>query len=166
MDKYTANCELLRASTTGDLDGILRALDKGAAVNTCLPTWFRMENPEDNVSSTFGPPMSATSKHLTPLMHASREGHVRAVRLLIEEKACVHQKDKDGMRPLHFAAAAGLRDCCELLLEARADPRLVDDYDRDPYLCLPQECLGVGSEQQTWKTLLRQRGNMARALSF
>mmetsp|Transcript_31447 Transcript_31447/g.61753 ORF Transcript_31447/g.61753 Transcript_31447/m.61753 type:complete len:195 (-) Transcript_31447:127-711(-) len=172
ISKDSANCHLLRASTDGNLDGILRALDAGASVNTRLPTWFRAQSAYDDSDAegdavvNFGPPIAATSKYLTPLMHASRQGHVQAVHLLLEEKASVHLREMDGMRPLHFAAAGGSRDCCELLLQARADPHLVDDHDRDPYLCLPLEKLHGQTEQQAWKTLLREGGKMARSVSF
>merc|ERR1719433_301609 len=174
LSRDSANCQLLRASTDGNLDAILDALNAGATVNTRLPTWFRVSSAHDRYEFEegelpdliFGPPTAATSKDLTPLMHASMEGHAKAVRLLLEENACVHLEDEDGMRPLHFAAAGGSRDCCELLLQARADPRMVDDYDRDPFLCLPEESLSEQDELQAWKALLRTSGDLARSLSF
>merc|ERR1719195_1594541 len=111
----SANCQLLRASTDGNLDAILDALNAGATVNTRLPTWFRVSSAHDRYEFEegelpdliFGPPTAATSKDLTPLMHASmeapavaaaaaaRQGHAKAVRLLLEENACVHLEDED-----------------------------------------------------------------------
>merc|ERR1712113_590622 len=63
----------------------------------------------------WGPVCPATSASLTPLMHAAREGHTEAVRLLIEASARLSDVDNEGMQVIHFAAIAGSHECCSLL---------------------------------------------------
>merc|ERR1719464_49017 len=82
-----------------------------------------------------------TDPGLTPLMRAAKEGHVKAINLLLEFRAAVHVRDGDGMTPLHFAAAAGCRDSCEALLKAGANPCTLDESKSIPFDSLPKECL-------------------------
>ena len=82
------------------------------------------DSPRDDVASQ--PPdtprdevalLSGTSD-VTPLMLASRYGHHKAVKVLLESGASVNQKELNGWSSLHRAASAGhikvmklLRDC-------------------------------------------------------
>jgi len=96
---------------------------------------------------------------LTPLMAASKEGHLEAMLFLLRSKACLESEDEDGMRPLHFAALAGAHDCCQALLQARACPTALDDLGRDAYACLPRECTLSRLERSKWRKLMHPVSN-------
>jgi len=162
------NCRLLRASAEGDTQAIMQALEEGAKVDTRLPMRIRMahvEHEEDGCDCPgtdlaieeepeWVPAHEATSASMTPLMHAAKEGHVKAVRLLLQEGADLELCDHEGMQPLHLAAWGASFEVCSILLEARADPHRQDHDDRDPFLCVPAEAL-VGPGQRKWFQLLR-----------
>jgi hypothetical protein len=146
-----ANLMLLGACRDGDIDGINEALKAGADVNTRLPLWMRcgpkaanekmvnMENPR--------------TLSLTPLMHASNEGHVEAVKLLLSNGAELGLEDADGMQALHFAAEAASAECCRVLFEAGADPSAMDHFDRGALECLPPFFTSSGLANQEWQTV-------------
>merc|ERR1712046_436300 len=52
-------------------------------------------------------PLGSNSASLTPLMHAAREGHAKALVLLLDAGAVPGMKDSEGMQALHYAASSG-----------------------------------------------------------
>merc|ERR1712154_221723 len=104
MDKQElANWQLMRACADGDLDGIQEALRCGAELKTRTSKYAMLP-----VKCWEGELVAAgdamdSSCGLTPLMLASKEGRVEAVRLLVAAGASLHAEDWDGMQPLHFA---------------------------------------------------------------
>mmetsp|Transcript_52521 Transcript_52521/g.163034 ORF Transcript_52521/g.163034 Transcript_52521/m.163034 type:complete len:222 (+) Transcript_52521:77-742(+) len=174
------NSRLLAASSDGDLMGIRRALGSGADIETRRPMVIRprcmkvpdeaADDPTDlplvlglgqQVSNTKrtsrGKVVLPANSGLTPLMRAAKEGHAKAVLLLLEMRAAPHAKDEDGMTALHFAAAAGCRESCEALLRAGADPHKLDDCKRDAYASLPRDCTATRREQVEWRALLQSK---------
>lgn len=65
-----------------------------------------------------------------------------------------HPRAQDGMRPLHFAAAAGSEEACCALLEFGAQPDVFDEDGLKPIQHLPVECLATQAQRQHWETLL------------
>ena len=55
-----------------------------------------------------GPWETATNGSLTPLHHASYNGHESVVKMLLAANADVAMVDSEGSTPLHFAAFNGL----------------------------------------------------------
>ncbi|CAL1531351.1 unnamed protein product [Lymnaea stagnalis] len=62
--------------------------------------------------------------HTTPLMLASKEGHLTAVKQLIKHEAEVNKQDTRGWTALTWAAQRGRKDIVMVLLEAGADPNI------------------------------------------
>ncbi len=59
-------------------------------------------------------------------MIAAQEGHSEAVEALLEGGAAINLANIKGSTALHLAANNGHEDCVRVILEARADPGLVD----------------------------------------
>merc|ERR1712167_487806 len=77
------------------------------------------------------------SSGFTPLMYASLEGHVEAVRILLDARANIEAQEEDGMRALHCAALQENLGACQLLVERRADPQSKDHEQKTPLEYLP-----------------------------
>lgn len=93
----------------------------------------------------------------TPLMLAARAGHAEAVTLLLQMGAMPVAKDEDGMQPLHYAACSGCRECCKVLLHARACAGVRDAIGRDAFACLPTRCTSDQLDKVQWAALLAPR---------
>uniref|UniRef100_A0A7R9ZXC1 Uncharacterized protein n=1 Tax=Pyrodinium bahamense TaxID=73915 RepID=A0A7R9ZXC1_9DINO len=174
------NSRLLAASTDGDLAGIRKAIGSGADIETRKPMVIRprcMKVPQEaaddplDLPAVLGLGQENPLRHgsgrkvilppdagLTPLMRAAKEGRAKAVALLLQLRAAPHAKDEDGMTALHFAAAAGCRETCEVLLRAGANPLQLDDGKRDAYASLPQDSIVSRKDQAEWKAILRSHG--------
>jgi len=95
-------------------------------------------------------PVSHSSTGLTPLMYASNEGHVGAVKLLILRGAKLHLRDGDGMQAIHLAAKAGSAECFCALLQAGADPLVKDHLEHDALQYLPLAMISQDSAKKQW----------------
>lgn len=157
------NHQLLVASRNGDVPGILQALSSGAEIESRRPLVVRLspshgawDDPNPNVEVAAAP-----RPGLTALMRAATEGHPRAVSVLLAHGASVHSCDEDLMTPLHFAAEAGCRDCCRLLLAAGACSASLDDSGRTAREAVPEEFTKTREEQRAWDELLRPGPSLA-----
>jgi len=164
----TANCSLIRASKDGDISSMLRALEAGADVNTRLPMWIRMRSMSNssvvNMKGVDGEAVELIDREdsaqpmavgLTPLMYASCEGRVDAVKLLLSLRADMDICDEDGMQAIHMAAEAASPECFRVLMEEGADPLVKDDLGRDAFQCVPLSVITCNSTKQPWTKLLQ-----------
>mmetsp|Transcript_9881 Transcript_9881/g.21725 ORF Transcript_9881/g.21725 Transcript_9881/m.21725 type:complete len:158 (+) Transcript_9881:1-474(+) len=87
-------------------------------------------------------------------MCASKEAHPKVITLLLAARANPACQDEDGMTPLHFAAAAGCSESCQLLLWAGASSTLEDDEGRRPRECLPRLSTLQRVDRAHWDTIL------------
>jgi ankyrin repeat protein len=70
----------------------------------------------------------------TPLHKASENGHIDAMRLLINHGANINKKDNDKWTPLHEASWNGNIDAMQLLIDAGADVNEKDNTGWTPLL--------------------------------
>lgn len=68
---------------------------------------------------------------LTALHHAVDAENIKAVEQLLLAGASTNALDSSESSPLHFAALLGAADIAKRLLEARADPTLLDNEGKD-----------------------------------
>lgn len=64
----------------------------------------------------------------TPLIHAIMSGHTHIASYLISLGANVAAADSSNNTVVHYAAAYGWYFCLKLLLEAKADPSMSNDW--------------------------------------
>jgi ankyrin repeat protein len=69
---------------------------------------------------------------MTPLMYASREGHIETARLLLDAGATVNEVDKNDITPLFMAISNNHIDMARFLIEKGADIHAKDWYGRTP----------------------------------
>jgi len=106
---------LIQACTDGDLDCVCELLSKGANVNADLYK-----------KSMF----YASENYLTPLMCASRHGHVAVAKELLQRGADIEAADKNEMTAIHMAAENGRLEILRLLLDSGADCNVASKYPR------------------------------------
>jgi len=157
QDQCMINHRLLVASQNGDVPGILQALSCGAEIESRRPLVIRLspdyragDDPDSKMNISAAP-----QPGLTALMRASNEGHPRAVNVLLAHGASVHACDEDLMTPLHFAAEAGCKDSCRLLIAAGACSSALDDSGRIAREAVPEEFTKTREELRAWDELLR-----------
>lgn len=68
----------------------------------------------------------------TALHYAARDGHLEAVRLLLDAKAVLDDRDPNGITPLILAASNDRAAVATLLIERGADIQAIDWYGRTP----------------------------------
>jgi uncharacterized protein len=69
---------------------------------------------------------------MTPLLLASRDGHLDAAKLLVEVGADVNRADPNGITALLMALTNGQLDVAKFLIEHGADPKRADGWGRQP----------------------------------
>ncbi|KAF5826428.1 ankyrin repeat-containing domain protein, partial [Dunaliella salina] len=57
----------------------------------------------------------------TPLVAATKEGHLDAVRLLLDKGAAIDEAEEDGWTPLCWASSRGHLEIAKLLVDRGAD---------------------------------------------
>ena len=95
---WSGETALMQCARTGAVEAVKSLLEHGAEINA-----------KDNRQGD------------TPLMWAVAQKHSDVARVLIEHKANVSARTKDGFTPLLFAAQQGDADSAEVLLTAGAD---------------------------------------------
>ena len=74
-----------------------------------------------------------TKAGFTPLLNATRTGHLGNIELLISKGAKVNIPNKYGVTPLHWAAGFGKSAAVMLLLDAKANVKAKDENGRTPF---------------------------------
>jgi ankyrin repeat protein len=69
---------------------------------------------------------------MTPLMYASREGHIETARLLLDAGATVNEVDKNDITPLFMAISNNHVEMARFLIERGANIHAKDWYGRTP----------------------------------
>jgi ankyrin repeat protein len=69
---------------------------------------------------------------MTPLMYASREGHIETARFLLDAGATVNEVDKNDITPLFMAISNNHVDMARFLIERGANIHAKDWYGRTP----------------------------------
>lgn len=90
---------------------------------------------------------------MTPLMYAAREGHLPAVRLLVESGADVNALDMNDIPPLMLAISNNRIDVARYLIGRGADIAAVDWYGRTP-LWLAVEMRDVDLHYTTFEHMI------------
>jgi ankyrin repeat protein len=70
----------------------------------------------------------------TPLMYASREGHVGVVRWLLDQEAAINEQDAEGCTALWLASSYGRLAVVKLLLRRGADLTIVGQCGQTPLI--------------------------------
>jgi len=115
-DSDAATRSLFDAVAADDAERIRAAVSQGAALNA--------QSPGDGQ---------------TPLMRASLQGRVSAVRALLALGADATIGEKDGYTPLHGAAFQGRAEAARALL---ADARVPNERHRDGFFPIHRACWG------------------------
>jgi len=98
---------IFEAAAKGKLTSIIYLLAKGKNVNERFPN--------DKYDGWYG------MKNSTPLHVSSRYGHLSVVEYLVNQKADINAKNKDGWTPLQWAAENGHLSVVEYLVNQKAD---------------------------------------------
>ena len=106
--KYEVPDDLGGAARQGDLDAILKFLNKGADID------------------------GRYDKDFSPLHWAAAMGKAEAVNLLAEKGADLNSRDQAQSTPILVAAFFGRTECVRILLEKGADPELRNIYKSRP----------------------------------
>jgi ankyrin repeat protein len=143
---------LMTAARTGSAESLKLLIDRGAKIDAVEKwygesalMWAAAENHADAVSVLLahGAQVDARSTQLktanrragqnvlslgnwTPLMYAARENSLDAGRVLVKAKAALNLVDPDGATALVIAIINAHYEFAAMLLEAGADPNIVD----------------------------------------
>ena len=72
--------------------------------------------------------MRVDKLHRTSLMHAAMNGHAHVVSYFLNLGVGMDQADTSGNTTLHYAVGYGWYYCTKILLDAGADPAVVNDW--------------------------------------
>ncbi|XP_035682279.1 poly [ADP-ribose] polymerase tankyrase-2-like [Branchiostoma floridae] len=112
-----ANELLLYAAENGSLEGVKTALKAGADIDC--------DQPADSDIIRSG----------TPLYHASFNGHVDIVKLLLRKEASVAKRTRFSFATLHAAANGGRTEVVDLLVQHGATLDIRDAWQYTPLMC-------------------------------
>jgi len=115
---------LWKAAKDGDEAELRRLIGLGKSVNWHNPEYYEF----------------------TALMKASAGGHEGCVRLLIDSRAIINDKDNTGWSALHWAARFGHLAIAKRLLEGGADVTLRDKWGRTAIDLARSEVVALLSE--------------------
>ena len=93
----------------GDLDGVKAAVENGADIEERGGLWEG-----------------------TALHHACLNGHTSVAEYLIQRRAEVHSRDKNGYLPIHYACLNGHLDTVKLLVSKGSDFTSTNNNDDTP----------------------------------
>lgn len=129
-DAVLLNHELLQHARQGNVKGVSEALDKGAWTETRRPLVMKPQKPE--VGGKFSKKGDQADIGMTALMFASQTGSPECVRQLLRANAEINALEEDGWSSLHFAAKEGHLETCNMLLQGRANPALMNCDEKTP----------------------------------
>jgi len=99
-------------------------------VNGIDPDAEEEEEEEDDNSRRRGPPNIVSKGGLTPLLHATRQGHLESIAALLDGGADIDRVGGgDGTSPLLIATINGQFDAAMLLLQRGADPNVASSLN-------------------------------------
>ena len=84
----------------------------------------------------------------TPLMVASKHGHINAVERLLEGGAYLEEFDMDNDTALQYAVGGNQLEVVKILLKKKADPNVVN---REDWSCLLVSLFSTALKRDTWK---------------
>lgn len=158
--KGMTNQRLLAASRDNDLDGMRKAVDDGAYLETRRPFVMRPKPPNSAYEAS-GKKRKTPKEGLTPLMYAAQNGSADAAKLLLESRAQIGARDEDGLQPLHFAASSGYSEVCDVLLAHGADKNAADESGRRAIEYVPEEQTEAKADREKWEALLGRQAELA-----
>ncbi|MBN2444357.1 MAG: ankyrin repeat domain-containing protein [Spirochaetales bacterium] len=132
--------DLIRAASKGDSDGVKKALEAGADVNSRDDDgasglyWACRKGHVDIVKLLVekkADTNAATTTQWTPIMEAAMTDNPEIVTCLIKHGADVNAATKSGATALIFASAEGYPEVVTLLLEHGADPSVIIHSDQN-----------------------------------
>lgn len=88
---------------------------------------------------------------MTALMEVVRKGDLATTQVLLAGRASPNQQDSSGATPLHMAASRLLPDICRALLQARAEPHVVDHAGFSAWMVVGEECSHMQLDDGRWR---------------
>ena len=137
------NCPLMDASENGHVQIVRKLLDKKADINkkpgisdrTALfyACTFGKEDVVDVLLNADADPNVCGGDN-SPLIIASKKGHVQIVRKLLDKKADINLTGIMGRTALFYACTFDRQDVVTVLLDAKADPNICDFEGQSPLM--------------------------------
>jgi ankyrin repeat protein len=143
-EKWGGQTALIWAAAQNQPEMIRLLVSKGAEVDarSAVRDWPRRMTAEER-------PKDMNRGGMSALLFAARDGHIEAVRALIEAGAALDFTDPDGSTALMLALMNGHWDTAQLLIEAGADIHLWDWWGQTPlYLAVDMHTLPAGARTE------------------